>query len=509
MTEMKKAYHILYVAVVVAIFAGFTIVFDTFPRSTFSELEKRDLATFPEFSWDKLWSGRYSEEISTWFSDSEPYRDNFMALSMEFDEAKRVSFSDDNVKITLAAPMADASVADESAQETQEAMENPLADENGKLANAGIIVVGEGENVRALMIYGGDARGGVAYAEAANQYYQAFGGKVKVYSMTVPLATEFYCPDNVKKHSRPQRPTIDNVHSLLAPGVKAVDVYTPLSRHIDEDIYLRTDHHWAPLGGFYAAEAFAKTAGVPFKSLDSYERKVIKNFVGSMYGYSKDISIKKAPEDFVYYVPKGVNYTTEYVVYDVNKSYQVTRESKPMNGPFFYSFKDGSGAAYSTFMGSDQKITHVKTSTKNGRRLMIIKDSYGNAIPGYLFYSFEDIHVVDARYFTKNMKRYVEAYGITDILFAFNVFNAYSGSLAKKAVRYLSQSDGTVYPVDSEKPTDVDTVSAKKTVVESVSTEEVSPAEAVAEEKPEEKQELTPAESEPEATSSETEVVAE
>ena len=159
---MKKAYHILYVAVVVAIFAGFTIVFDTFPRSTFSELEKRDLATFPEFSWDKLWSGRYSEEISTWFSDSEPYRDNFMALSMEFDEAKRVSFSDDNVKITLAAPMADASVADESAQETQEAMENPLADENGKLANAGIIVVGEGENVRALMIYGGDARGGVA-----------------------------------------------------------------------------------------------------------------------------------------------------------------------------------------------------------------------------------------------------------------------------------------------------------------------------------------------------------
>ncbi|MEE1366475.1 MAG: DHHW family protein, partial [Muribaculaceae bacterium] len=206
---MKKAYHILYVAVVVAIFAGFTIVFDTFPRSTFSELEKRDLATFPEFSWDKLWSGRYSEEISTWFSDSEPYRDNFMALSMEFDEAKRVSFSDDNVKITLAAPMADASVADESAQETQEAMENPLADENGKLANAGIIVVGEGENVRALMIYGGDARGGVAYAEAANQYYQTFGGKVKVYSMTIPLATEFYCPDNVKKHSRPQRPTID------------------------------------------------------------------------------------------------------------------------------------------------------------------------------------------------------------------------------------------------------------------------------------------------------------
>lgn len=457
-----KRYYIIFIIFIVTLFSGFVILFDTFPRSEFSELEKRDLATFPKFTWDSFFSGDFTKEVSTWFSDSEPYRDRFMSLSMEVDNAMRLLTGEDDIKIQVTQQAEPAlNVNDATTSQNQEDLydENMInSDDNAKLANSGIIIVGSGENVRALMIYGGGANGGQAYADAANKYKETFGAKVNVYSMTIPNSTEFYCPEKVKKYAKPQRPTIDNIHSLLSPSVKAVDVYKPLSQHVKEDIYLRTDHHWAPLGAFYAAQEFARVAGVPFRNLDSYERRVVKNFVGSMYGYSKDISVKKAPEDFVYYVPKGVTYSTTYIVYDVNQNYQVTRESRPMTGPFFYKFKDGSGGAYSTFMGSDKKITQVKTSTKNGRKVMIIKDSYGNAIPGYLFYSFEEVHVVDARYFTKNMKRYVEAYGITDILFAFNIFNAYSSSFPKKTVRYLTQPDGTIYPADKVEKTPADSV---------------------------------------------------
>ena len=64
-------------------------------------------------------------------------------------------------------------------------------------------------------------------------------------------------------------------------------------KHVAEPIYLRTDHHWAPLGAYYAAQEFARVAKVPFKPLSNYERRVVRNFVGSMYGYAQDISIKK------------------------------------------------------------------------------------------------------------------------------------------------------------------------------------------------------------------------
>ncbi|MBR1732421.1 MAG: hypothetical protein IJ729_01575, partial [Alloprevotella sp.] len=73
------------------------------------------------------------------------------------------------------------------------------------------------------------------------------------------------------------------------------------------------------------------------------------------------------------------------------------------------------------------------------RRLIIIKDSFGNALPAHLFHSFEEVHVVDFRYFTKNMVRYVRENGITDVLFACNIFNVCSPSFDKKCERLLTQ----------------------------------------------------------------------
>ncbi len=444
----------LYIFLLSAVFLGFTIVFNTFPRSTYSELEKRELATFPEFTWESLWSGDYAAAISSWFSDSEPYRDKFLSLSMEVDNRMRLALSDDNV--TFHAPTApidyeeeeeeeDTSVADSIARADSIAAapkKNPLANENAKIANAGIIIVGTGERVRALMLYHGKETMGAAYAELANTYKETFGDSVNVYSMAIPTAVEFYCPDKVRRQTRQQRPTLDNILAHLSPDVRAVDAYGVLSRHIDEDIYLRTDHHWSPLGAYYVAEEFARVAGVPFRDLSFYTQKVTHNFVGSMYGYSNDIAVKNAPEDFIYYVPDSVEYTTTFVNFDVDSAYQVTGESRPYKSKYFFHYRDGNSGAYSTFMGGDMKLTKVETSTNNGRRVLIIKDSFGNAIPGYLFYSFEEVHVVDFRYFTKNMRRFVADNRITDILFAYNMFNACSKSASRKPLQYLTQQGG-------------------------------------------------------------------
>lgn len=437
----------LYISIIVLVFCAFTIVFDTFPRSTFSELEKRDLATLPEFSWQRLFDGSYTKAVSQWFSDSEPYRDHFMAMSMNVkDGQKLVVNSDDNVTFHAStdAPAAPEAEVEEAAPEPDDRnvgeYHNDInADGTAKIANAGIIIVGSGKNVRALMAYGGSSRGGVPYAQAANKYKETFGSAVNVYCMVIPTSTEFYTPDKARKMTNPQRPTINNIYAHLSPEVKAVDAYTALATHAKEDIYLRTDHHWAPLGAYYAAQRFAQVAGVPFQDLNHYERRVVHGYVGSMYGYSKDASVKNAPEDFVYYVPQGVTYTTYYTDYTIDKNYKVTGEGKPHKGIFFNRFRDGSGAAYCTFMGSDTRITRVETSTKNGRRLLILKDSFGNALPGYLFFSFEEVHVIDSRYFTRNMKAYVKEHKVTDILFANNIMKAYSPHIYKNYLKFLQQ----------------------------------------------------------------------
>lgn len=458
---MKRG--VFFVTVIALVYLFFTAAFNLLPRSHYSVLEKRELNRFPSFTLDSLADGSYTAAISSWYSDTEPYRDTLMELSMQFRDLLGIRLGEQNIQyvsqeknatVETAGEEHDPVVAAEK-HEHAEAAEDTVksvkafehADEEGgvddvaKVASSGIILVGSGENVRALMGFFGTERGGAKYAEVINQYGATFGKSVKVWCMPIPTSTEFYCPEDAAKFTKKQWPVFNSIFSNLSNGVRAVDIYSVLAQHTDEPIYLRTDHHWAPLGAYYAAQEFARVAGVPFGDLSRYEEHVVHRFVGSMYGYSQNVAVKKAPEDFVYHIPTEVEYTTTYVNYTLDEEFHVTGESRPYKSKYFFSFKDGSGAAYTTFMGGDIKLTKVETSTHNGRRLLVFKDSFGNAVPGYLFYSFEEIHVADFRYFTKDVVSYVDENHITDILFANNITNTCVNYTYSRYRKFLNPVD--------------------------------------------------------------------
>lgn len=423
--------NIFYVVIIAMVLLAFTVVFDTLPRSTVSKLEKRDLATFPEFTPSSLFSGEFTSQVSSWFSDTEPYRDVLMALSMNIDDWKGLNVGNENVKFHADKPKP--KVPDRGDDGF-----NPNASDIARKASSGIVVVGEEPNVRALMCYGGDGNGGVDWANAVNEIKVALGPGVKVYAMLVPLSSEFYMPDDAKKYSKPQLPTIENVNRNLK-DVIPVNAYEALRCHTRENIYLRTDHHWSPLGAFYATREFARVAGVKFGKLSKgYVRKVIPGYVGTMYHYSRDMSVKRSPEDFIYWEPIDTTYTVTTISFQINKNFAVVGESAPMKSKFFFHFKRAS-AAYETFMGGDCFLVKVQTRVHNGRRLMIMKDSYGNVPPAYLFYSFEEIHVADNRYFTKNLVDYVRENGITDFLIINDIYAPYDTGLIGRYRHYLKQ----------------------------------------------------------------------
>ena len=303
----------------------------------------------------------------------------------------------------------------------------------------GILIIGDGPDIRVTSAFSGTPQGGTAYTDAVNNYRSKLGDSIRIYSMIIPIASAYYTPDEGKKYNTDQKATINGMYKRM-PGVTGVDAFTALAWHVREPIFLRTDHHWAPLGAYYAAEAFAKAAKVPFKNLSNYDKKTIHNFLGTMYTvYTKDPAVGRAPENFDYYVPRGVNYKTTAITYSLGKNRAVTGQSGPKAVNFFREYKDGSSGAYCTFMGGDSNTTKVETSTKNGRRLLIIKDSYGNAIPGYLFYSFEEIHVIDFRYFPGNVVKYVKDNGITDLLFAHCISLAYAKTTGQGIQRMLNR----------------------------------------------------------------------
>lgn len=311
------------------------------------------------------------------------------------------------------------------------------ADAPARKSKKGVIMVGRGKELRAVSPFSGSATSCHPYADVVNEYKRVFGDKVNVYCMPLPSAAAFYVPDAAKSWSRDVKTCINGLFEHLSDSVYAVDVYTPLSQHVAEPIYSRTDHHWAPLAGYYVAQKLAQVAGVPFKDLSNYDTDTITPYVGTMPMFSGDASLKNAPEDFVYYIPRDVDYKTTYINYTLRNHKTIVKETEPTEGKFFIRFKGSS--AYCTFMGGDSKIVKVETSTKNGRHILFIKDSFGNAIPGYLFYSFEEIHVIDSRYFNKNIKKYVADNNITDIVLCNNLTHMSLPSIYNNIRKYLTQ----------------------------------------------------------------------
>lgn len=310
--------------------------------------------------------------------------------------------------------------------------------QSAHMAQGGIIVVGKAPTARALSTFNAQNGTSKACVDCCSFYRSKLDKGVNVYLLAIPSAVSFYTPDSARQWTRSEAAAINAIYAELDPNVIIVDVYSALAQHAHEDIYSRTDHHWAPLGGYYAAEAIAKAAGLPFRGLDSYDRVVVPKYVGSMYSFSKDESIKASPENFVYHKPKGIDYKTTYITYGIAADRKtITSESRPTAGNYFFNFQGG--GAYCTFMGTDARITQVKTGTSNGRRMLIVKDSFGNAIPGYLFYTFEEIHVVDFRFFNKNLKTYIESHGITDVVISTNISFACSQSTMNSYKRLLVQ----------------------------------------------------------------------
>ena len=85
-------------------------------------------------------------------------------------------------------------------------------------------------------------------------------------------------------------------------------------------------------------------------------------------------------------------------------------------------------SGYYMVFGADERIVHVNTDCKNGRTLVIFKDSYGNALLPMLTGSFENIYLCDIRYFELNAAEFIRSVQATDLLFAMCSFSAVGGN---------------------------------------------------------------------------------
>nr|WP_316621546.1 DHHW family protein [uncultured Ruminococcus sp.] len=250
------------------------------------------------------------------------------------------------------------------------------------------------------------------YASAISAFKKS-APEFTVYNMVVPTHTEFGLPDRVAAdtYTASQLQNIKKVYSSYTEDVKPINCYNKLGEHINDYIYFNTDHHWTGLGAYYAYQAFCEqTNQTPLQLSDCTENKK-EGFHGTFYDTASDLN-----PDTVYY------WTFPY------KTHAMRQEESGMDlyeMELYYEYIEDSGSLYSTFICGDSSLfIEYNDDNKNGKKIAVVKESYGNAFSPYLTYNYEEVHVIDSRYFSGSLKDYMTENGITEVIFVNNTMSS-------------------------------------------------------------------------------------
>lgn len=432
-----------FLGIIFSVFLALGILLILLQRPVYSEQEKRPLAEKPVFSLKALFNGDYFAELQAYYDDTIPNRENFKRMGDKLLSYK--GYAKDDIYIYIP-DQGGSSGKDKPSQGTPEPSSpgtggdipgvSPNPDETGSPSgqetpvpatdtedgageyyeSQGIIVYKD----RAMELYGGSRSRMQEYAAALNKLHERMPG-IEVWSMNIPIASAYYLPSQFANRSADQLKDSEYIRSLLAEGVHYVDVYNTLKARVQENIYLKTDHHWTYLGAYYAIEQFMKDANVARPDLKRhYTTKSADGVLGSFYTYYGVGMLVNYPETFVWYEP-NFKFTATYYRYDSN---QVVSTST--NTMFFYSTKP----QYDMVNHGDSYLTHITTENKSGRKVAVFKDSFGNATGPFLAAGFDEVWVIDLRYYTGDIYKFLQEQGITDVLMASCMFTNAGGAAA-------------------------------------------------------------------------------
>lgn len=438
------------------------------PRPTVSESEKRNLATFPKFTWDTYWNGDYTEDISYFFNDTVPFRDTFKSIGASFrslfgftvDGAEikgtvsQVNSGSSQTEVTTAstkpivivtpAPSDTSSDAPESKDETSskdnsndskadtskaetssktDESSNSSKPENVYIApsdpdaqvlyeEGSQLVYQSGDTIYGAQLYNGNRDNAEDYANTLNTL-KTLLPDANVYSMLALTQNTFITPAELEKTKYTELSDSEYISNMLDKNIKVIDTMNALLPHQKENLFFLRDCHWQQLGAYYAAQSFAKSAGVNFAKLSDYD-KYEEDCLGSVYAATQYEGLMYEGETFTYYVPKN-EYTTEY--YNEDYEYQFEYPLMPRSDYNTTAF-------YSLFMVADSYIKHITTDANNDRVLVVLKDDYPSAMIPCLTSSFSEIYVIDVRYCNFNVADFCVEKGATDVLVGMTTENA-------------------------------------------------------------------------------------
>ena len=393
-------------------------------RPTTSESEKRELAKFPSFSFSSLLDGSYASDIDTWYSDTMPNRDSFIALNTKLWSIKGISLGGE-VQGTVTEgdeipdsfePIVVPDVPENDTPNTNDTTSTTQKEEEPVDPND------KGETINALYVYNNAAYSYYSFVKSTSAKYVSavetaavrLDGIANVYDIIVPLGTDIVLKDSVRAqlNTSDQKAAINYMYSGFKKA-KTVSIFDTLREHRDEYLYFRTDHHWTALAAYYTYTEWADVKGITPNKLEDFETVTFDGFLGTLYAKTNNSSaLGNTPDEVIAYYPNGTN----------SMVFTDTKGNKMSWNVITNVSSWVSGSKYNTFIGGDNPFSVIENpSITDGSSCVVVKESFGNAFVPFLVDHYQYVYVIDYRYYKGNFYNFVKENNVNDVIFINNI----------------------------------------------------------------------------------------
>lgn len=369
-----KRFNIITSAIFCLFIFGFTIASLVTKPKDYSERERRYLEQMPKFSTEAIFNGEFTTKYETYITDQFVGRDQWIRVKTVAErltgkqDINNVYFAKDGYLIEK---VEDKDIDWEQWEKNKNWIAQFLTKYEEKLGK---------EHVRALL--------------APTAGY--------VLHEKLPPYAPFFNQGIINQDIRE---LLEKNLSKEIANELVVDVNQTLKDKSNEDIYYKTDHHWTSLGAYYAYEVWAKSIGLEPKSLNEYKQIVAtSDFYGTVYN---KVNTSVSPD--------------KIIVFDDGEEYSVSINmgEKKLDSMFDYEQLDGVDK-YSIFLGGNNAMVQVTSGNKNGKKLLVVKDSYAHTMVPILAHHFEEVILIDLRHLNMGVEAIVDQFDITDVLVLYN-----------------------------------------------------------------------------------------
>lgn len=340
------------------------------PDKSFSDNENRYLATFPALTVDNIKSGKFTDGIEDYLADQFWNRDSWTALRSE-------------TKILLQNKDIGGVYLCRDGYYIEAFTQNDLDED--RLAN----------NLKYLQTF---------FAKCETQL-----SPERISFLLVPTPG-YVLRDKLPAHAElfDQDAVFSTIQDAVS-GIRFIDLREDFLAAKDTmQLYYHTDHHWTSEGALLAYQKWQEAVGQPSHSATDYTVERSEGFRGTLYskvldaGASYDtVSLYRFPGDDSLNVT--YNNAAHTSCYDFDKLSQKNK--------------------YEVFFGGNYPTVNISGGAQNGRRLLVVKDSYANSFIPFAAQDYESITMIDLRYFLGSIEGLLTESQITDVLVLYSTNN--------------------------------------------------------------------------------------